>query len=131
MAALNLSNKSCGATGVPPDVLLDGVLEQGLVIADATANYAIPLDGRPRTITLTANVTFTTTDVPTDPTTGSTVVHMIHSGGAWTMGFPAGWKWADKVLPSFGTADADENVIIVWASPDGSIHASGYPVGTV
>lgn len=64
------------------------------------------LDGLTQSLTIAANTTLSITDVPTG-TRAVGLTLFITNGGAYTITWPSGTKWADGAPPNFSAAGLD------------------------
>lgn len=111
---------------IVPDATIDGYKEVGVNNVPFAATYSAPLDGRPRVMTLTGNITDFGATGPTPPECGSSTFTLKQDAtGGHTVAWNAALEWPDGTPVSMPSAANAQLTITLNSMPDGRIEAGG------
>lgn len=103
------------------DRVLDGYTETGdTALTSSAGTLTVPLDGRPRVMTLTENVTLAVT-APSAPECGNCKITLIQAVEGYTVTVPAGWETDGSNL-AMSTGTGSRKVYLLDSDPDGTIN---------
>lgn len=113
---------------VVPDVAIDGYVVTGLDLAPG-ATLALPLDGRPRRITLSQPLTLSLL-VPVAPSLTAQVVWLVQDGtGGHTVTLPGNIEWPNSTSQGVDTAPGAQTWMSLVTTLAGTVVVSMTPFG--
>lgn len=87
---------------VVPDVFIDGYTVPVTAVTPTAGAITVPLDGRPRTMTLTENTALDATEPAQDASAMLLWVQQDATGG-WSLSFPSAWLWSGGTASGIDT----------------------------